>query len=189
MARVVRAAQLSAYDKQITDARATGVVWESIPRMEAVSTATVAAINKETLWRFWLPRGLIVTGMGMLSSGAGASLTHQWFSVREVATLALVKQTVDDTAAAWASSTLRQGLWLGGGTWTVPADGSYYLGVAQTGTTAATFVGQVAAVALMQLPPILSGVTTDTISTGVAPPTAGGPLSGVNGRPYIQLTG
>jgi len=138
----------------------TGSVAQTMSRTTAVANLTALLSGREDLQLIWLNQGTRVTSITHYSATtAGATLTAQWFSLRN-ASRQLLAVTVDDTNVAWAADTAKT-LALAV-PYTVRVSGYYYVGRMIAATTVPTLRGRTGIAALNALAPINGGTTTDT---------------------------
>lgn len=154
-----------------------GVASESLARFLASGSITLAS---GTLLLAALPlrAGQVVTNMSFISTGTAAvTPTHWWFALYSQA-LALLGQTADQVAAAWAANALKT-LALAA-PYTVPTTGVYYAGVMVAAATPPTIAGGPTMQAgVSTLTPLLTG-NSSTALVATAPGTAGAITAGVN---------
>lgn len=162
----------------------TAYIRSNIDRMTGPAPAGVAALStgRLTLTALYLQAGEVVTSLTFISgTTAGATLTHTWFALYDFTTRALIRQTNDDTSAAWATATVKT-LNLSS-TYTVPTTGLYFAGINVTGTTVPTIIGNTTSTALLGLTPLINGSSTTGL-TATAPATAAAP-SAIAGQPLV----
>jgi hypothetical protein len=159
-----------------------------MPRYAAtVATFQPNSTGRLSLHAIRLRAGDVLTSISFMSGGtAGATLTHVWFALYD-ANRALLRVTADDTAATWAASTVKT-LTLAS-SYTVPADGTYYLGGVVVGTTMPTLQGSAGpTAAAAAVAPVSAGTSTTGL---VAPATAPNPaaaLTAIAGTPLAWVS-
>ena len=137
-----------------------GSVAQTMSRTTAVANLTALLSGREDLQLIWLNQGQRIASITHYSATtAGATLTAQWFSLRN-ASRQLLAVTVDDTNVAWAADTAKT-LALAV-PYTVRASGYYYVGRMIAATTVPTLRGRTGIAALNAIAPINGGTTTDT---------------------------
>lgn len=159
----------------------TGAIFEAFPRVNQSSSAQ--AIVSGTLWMVAvdIPLGKTITSLSFWSgSTAAATSTHVWFALYDSAR-ALLRQTVDDTAASPWSANVEKNLALTS-TFVTTYSGLHYIGVNVTAGTTPTLLSCTGNTGLWGKAPILQG-TSNTGLTDTAPNPANA-LSAAGGRPY-----
>lgn len=152
----------------------TGAKRLTMPRSVVSSAAFQPnATGRLSLHAIRLKAGDVLTTASFMSgTTAGATLTHVWFALYD-ANRALLRVTNDDTAATWAANTVKTLTFAT--SYTVPADGTYYLGIVVVGTTMPTLMGGTTVPAAVNtVPPIAVGTSTSSL---VAPGTAPNPAA------------
>jgi hypothetical protein len=139
--------------------------------LESLSTGVMTAVP------LWLKSGDKVTNLSFLSGAtAAATLTHWWFALySNAATPALLAQTADQVAAAWAADTWKT-LALSAPV-TIGATGVYWAACMVAATTVPSLIGTRGAKALLGADPVLgqtsgSAMTTTATATLVTPAAA-----------------
>lgn len=159
-----------------------------IPRAAAtVATFAPNSSGRLSLHAIKLRAGDVISSISFMSgSTAGATLTHVWFALYD-ANRSLLRVTADDTAAAWAVNTVKT-LALAS-SYTVPADGTYYLGIVVVGTTMPNLQGSAGpTAAAAAVAPISAGSsTTGLVAPGTAPATAAA-LTAIAGTPLAWVS-
>ena len=164
---------LPAWQKRSTGYKArTGALAETYSRSGTVSIATqaVSGTSVTQVTMIELFAGMVISTITLLSGTTpGSGMTHQWFFLAD-ASRVQVATTADDTSTAW-SANAEKGLAIAAiasgasSTYTVAADGLYYLGVCVTGTTPTLVGNTLVSATYAALPPIVAG-SSDTVTTG-----------------------
>jgi hypothetical protein len=152
--------------------RRTGALAETFSRSgNALSGSVTAVTTGVTLMTaIELVAGQVISNITFLTgTTALATGTHQWFFLTDSSRVQLAT-TTDDTSTAWAATsekTLAVSQIASGAsaTYTVTADGLYYLGVCVNAGTMPNWTGVIGSAPAVSLAPIICG-TSDTISTG-----------------------
>lgn len=115
-----------------------------------------------------IPAGKTISSIGVASGSTAAGVPlNQWFCLVRASDLAVLAQTVDDTNAAWAASTLKT-LALQA-PFTPSVDTPVYVGVLVVATTTPSLLGYVSAgisnVALSGAGPAAGGNSTNGLTT------------------------
>lgn len=168
----------------------TNAIAQAFDRRAASSTTGTAALTsgRLSMYAVYLTAGTVVTSASFLSGGTAAvTPTHQWFALFDSSRV-LRKVTNDDTTTAWAANTVKT-LTFAGGTYTVPSDGLYYLGIMVEAGTVPSLLGMIGSSVLAAIPPIVQG----SADTGMSnPPTVGSftaaALTASSTRPYWYLS-
>lgn len=120
----------------------TGVFAETVARSQCLSTA-VAPITtgQELLCSIWLPAGLTVSNITILTGGtAGATMTHWFFELLSNEAAPVVRgHTADQTSGAIAANTLITKALVT--PFVTTYSGLYYIGVTVSATTMPTYTG------------------------------------------------
>lgn len=155
----------------------TGITIGTMDRRLISGVAGVLTSGTMKLATISLPKNFTVTSISFLSGTTALVLgtsPHAWVALFDVPTLALLRQSTDDTAATWgASSLFTKNL---SSTYTTTAAGLFYIGVmvAMTGgtmPTMATFSTEIAAV--NALAPATGGNSTASLGATAPDPCAG----------------
>jgi hypothetical protein len=132
-----------------------------------------------------LPAGVPVSSITFASgSTALVTGTHQWFALYDVATRALLRQTVNDGATAWAATT-RKTLALTS-SYTPSVDTPVWVGIMVAAATVPTLTGIATQSSLNGLTPLLGGIS-NTGLTGAAPDPCNAP-TGFGSWPYCYVS-
>lgn len=155
----------------------TGVTYQNFSRFANQTVTGALASGQMKVSAIWLPTGFTVTSISFLSSTAlvlGTS-PHFWFALFD-SSGNLLRQTADQTAAAWAATTLKTVNL--SSTFVTTYTGLHYLGVmvAQTGGTFPTLVAANVSTGAVSLAPILGGSGGDSGLTTTAP----NPMAAIN---------
>lgn len=153
----------------------TGITYQNFDRQMTVSLALTNALTSASLRMaaIWLPQGFTVTSISFMS-GSTALVTsgvdpHFWVALYD-SSLALLRQSTDQTSATWAANTLKTTNL--SSTFTTTYGGVHYLGLlvkaGSTGTQPTLTVSNMANTQLIGLPPITHG-TSSTGLTATAP--------------------
>src|SRR6266511_149825 len=141
------------------------------------ANAAPLASGRLSLQAIWLPSALTVHSISFFSSAtAGATLTNQLFALYN-SSLALLRQTVNDVATAWAASS-EKNLALTSDFITIYS-GLYYLGVMVAATTVPTLLGTSATTggnAIYSLGSSVGGPSNTGLTT-IAPDPANAPAA------------
>lgn len=150
-----------------------GTIAETIPRI-LCPEANLAALTSGTLslHAIYLRAGQRISSISFMSATtAAATPTNQWFALYDQ-NRALLRQTVNDGAAAWAANSIKT-LPLTS-PYTVTYTGLHYVGIMVTATTVPTLKGLAAKTAsqLAGLAPILHGNSSTGLTTAAPDPAA-----------------
>lgn len=175
---------------QIQAARLTGApagsVAESYPRVGAriADAVSVLTTGKLMLQAIHIPAGVTVTNITMRgSSTAAVSPTNWWFALYD-SSLNLLRQTADQTTAAWAANASKT-LALTS-PFVTTYSGLYYVGESMAAATVNNLIGMSSS-GVTTVAPVIFGLTADTGLTATAPNPAGA-ITGASGQVYIYLT-
>ena len=138
--------------------------------LESLSTGVMTAVP------IWLRAGDVVTNLSFLSGAtAGGTLTHWWFALySNAATPALLSQSADQVAAAWAADTWKT---LALATpQKIAASGIYYAACMVAATTVPSLIGTRGAKALVTGEGVL-GQTSGSALTATATATLASPAA------------
>ena len=151
-----------------------GAIAETFPRQAAGNTANCLTSGQLWLTAIYMNAGAVANHITFASGAPGLTLgtsPHLWFAVYDKS-LNLLRQTVDDTAAVWASySQLTESF---ASPLVLPYTGIYYIGIciSQGGGVLAAPGGAASwSNAQSHAPPVLSGSSTGGL-LGVAPAVA-----------------
>ena len=150
----------------------SGAISETIPRhMFEIASRTSLNSGQLRLVGIYLPKDVTITSISFVSGDtAVASGTNWWFALYD-SSRNLLRQTSDDTTAAWAAYTVKT-LNLSS-TYTTTAAGFYYVGIMVAATTVPTLLAATfAAKGFVALAPIINGSSTTGL-TSTAPDPAG----------------
>jgi hypothetical protein len=138
--------------------------------LESLATGVMTAVP------LWLRAGDKVTNLSFLSGAtAAATLTHWWFALySSAATPALLAQSADQVAAAWAADTWKT-LALSAPQ-TIAASGIYYAACMVAATTVPSLMGARGAKALVTGDPVL-GQTSGSALAATATATLAAPAA------------
>lgn len=155
----------------------TGAAAESLLRSLASGSINLVS-GTLMLTAIPLRAGQVVTNLSFISTGTPAGTPTHWFFALYSQALALLGQTADQVAAAWAANTLKT-LALAA-PYTVPTTGVYYAGVMVAATTPPTIAGGPTMQAgVSTLVPLLTGNSSAGL-VATAPGPAGAITAGVN---------
>lgn len=148
--------------------------------LEALTTAVMTAVP------LWLKAGDKITNLSFLSGAtAAATLTHWWFALySSAATPALLAQTADQVAAAWAADTWKT-LALSAPQ-TITASGIYYAACMVAATTVPSLIGTRGAKAIVTGETVL-GQTSGSALAATATATLATPTA-VRQLPLVVAT-
>jgi hypothetical protein len=148
--------------------------------LESLATGVMTAVP------LWLKAGDKVTNLSFLSGAtAAATLTHWWFALySSAATPALLAQSADQVAAAWAADTWKT-LALSAPQ-TITASGIYYAACMVAATTVPSLIGTRGAKALVTGETVL-GQTSGSALTATATATLAAPTA-VRQLPLVVAT-
>lgn len=148
----------------------------NLPRFPLTDVAEALASGVMTAVPLWLRQGDVVTNLSFLSGATAANTpTHWWFALySNAATPALMAQTADQAAAAWAADTWKT---LALSTpQTIKATGIYYAACMVAATAVPSLMGARGAKALLSGEPALGQTSgsalTATATATLATPTA-----------------
>lgn len=164
----------------------TGALAENIPRLLVTSANNTAfATDTLVLVAIYLPRNLTITSISFHSGGTSALVAvNQWFALYD-SSRNLLRQTNDDTNAAWASNSVKT-LNLTS-TYTTTTAGLFYVGINVKASQVQTLRGITAtATQILALSPTLCG-TSNAGNGATAPNPANAPtISGA--IPYCYVS-
>jgi hypothetical protein len=148
--------------------------------LESLTSGVMTAVP------LWLKAGDKVTNLSVLSGAtAAATLTHWWFALySSAATPALLAQSADQVAAAWAADTWKT-LALSAPQ-TITASGIYYAACMVAATTVPSLIGTRGAKALVTGETVL-GQTSGSALTATATATLAAPTA-VRQLPLVVAT-
>lgn len=144
----------------------TGLFRVTIPRTNSGWAPTMAPLlsGRLSMQAIYLKAGETVSNiMFMSGSTAMATPTNWWFALYGTDGTTLLRQTADQTTAAWAASTQKT---LALTTpYTVPTSGYYYLGIMVKASTVPTLYGVSINVNITGLAPVMEGTSTTALTT------------------------
>jgi len=151
-----------------------------------VAAASVPALTSGTmrLTAVWLPKGAIVSSITYLSGAVPAGLTNRWFALLD-GSRNLLRTTADNTGAWTAGATLTLPLT---STYTVPADGLYYVGFCEVATTVTALRGMGGSSNAMSIPPILNGDSGTALTNAASTPATSPAITAQGGIPYAYVS-
>ena len=164
----------------------SGVIAETTPRqLLNYGNEPLLTSGKLYLASIYLPKDAVITSISFTASttGAGTPL-NQWFALYD-SSLALLRQTLDDTTTAWGTGVTKT-LNLTS-TYTTTASGMFYLGIMVKATTVPTLRAEDihTNIDIVGLAPILYGTTNNTGLTDTAPnPATGLTVTTADAMPY-----
>lgn len=158
----------------------TGAIAETQPRFLPASDTALLTSGRLHLTGIWLPADRVITSATYLSAGTAAiTPTHQWFALY-TSSLVLLRQTSDDTSAAWAGSTYKTLNFTS--QVTPPYTGLYYLGVMVEAATPPSLRCTTMASGVASQTPMLNGYTNAALTATAPNPSAA--LNLQTGLPY-----
>lgn len=161
----------------------TGVTFETFSRYTGIINAVAPTSGTLRLAAIWLPAGFTVTSISHYSGTTALSLgtsPHYWVALYDSAR-ALLRQSTDDTAAVWASGTMKTTNL--SSSYVTTYSGLHYIGVLQamTGGTLASYAGIGTTLATIgNQAPALSGNSSSSGLGATAPDPAGAIASATN---------
>lgn len=149
----------------LTASRPAAARAETMPRTQTLASLGMLLSGRLHLVAVQLPAGLPVASITFVAGATGAATpTNQWFALfNNAATPALLRQTADDTTAAWAANALKT-LTLTS-PFTTTYSGLHYLGIMVAATTVPTLMGVNGITAITATGPTLSGSSTAGLTT------------------------
>jgi len=153
----------------------SGMLYETLDRnlCDEVNTSALSS-GRLSLAAIWLPVGITISTVSFWSATTAAGTpTNQLFGIYNV-NRNLLRSSVNDTTAAWASNSIKT-LSLSSA-FTTTYSGIYYLGIMVTATTVPTLKGNTAKVGgqLNAAAPSMGGTSNTGLTTGL-PATANAP--------------
>lgn len=154
----------------MTASTPSGALAETISAPLCTTDGSVLSTGRMSLVGIYLYAGTVVTSATFLSGGTPLGTgTHQWFALYSSA-LALLKQTSNDTNAAWAANTKKTLNFTS--TYTVTTTGFYYLGINVTASTVPTLRTWAMSSGVSTQTPLLTGFSTSSLTTTAPDPAA-----------------
>lgn len=165
----------------------TGAIAQTFPRVPNIPQAlSVLLSGRLNLTAIYLPAGPVSSATFISGSTPGAALTHQWFALFDITTRALLGQTVNDGATAWAANAAKTLAF------STPVEIEEptlaFLGINVTAGTVPTLSGSGGggALAPTSVPLVFNGYSTSGL-TGTAPDPAAAPTAFQN-TPYAYVS-
>lgn len=152
-----------------------------------VTGTVVPALTSGTLrmTAIWLAKGTVVTNLTYLAGTAATSLTNRWYAFFDAARN-LLRTTADNTSAFNGGSSLTLPL---SSSYTVPADGIYYVGICEVATTPTALRGIASTTgAAIALPPILNGDSTASLTNAASTPSTAAAISANGNIPFAYVS-
>lgn len=162
----------------------SGVVASTLDR-RMIANGAISALTSGTLRlnAAWLPKGTVVTSVSFLCGTSAVTLTGRWFALYDAAGKKL-RTTADDTSSWGAGTVLTLPLT---SSYTIPADGIYYLGICEVAGTGTQLRGVTGNSNAMGLPPVLAANGAGSLTTAsTAPATTA--LTPVSWLAYAYVT-
>jgi len=153
-------------------------------RTVAGSSIPVVASGTMRMTAIWLAKGTVVTSVTYLAGATAAGLTNRWFALFDLAKN-LLRTTSDNTATWAAGATLTLPL---ASTYTVPADGLYYIGICEVATTTTALRGIGASSNSIGISPPLNGDGPTGLTNAASTPAAGPALTVSGNMPYAYVS-
>jgi hypothetical protein len=163
----------------------TGALAETIPfRLGASAVVAMGTTGQMRLVLIWLPSRITVTSISFVAGSTGMTGgTHGYAALYRADTLALLRQSTDDTATTWTASTVKP--YTLSSTFVTTFAGWYYLGLCLTASGLPTLTGFAGSGTLNALAVISSATATGAASTAPNPVAS---LVGVGGIPYAYVS-
>jgi hypothetical protein len=152
-----------------------------------ITGTVVPALTSGTLRlsAVWIPKGTVVTNITYLCGTAATSLTNRWYSLFD-GSRNLLRTTADNTSAWNAGSTLTLPL---SSTYTVPADGLYYVGICEVATTPTATRGIASSTgAGIAISPVLNGDSTASLTNAASTPSTAGTITASGNIPFAYVS-
>lgn len=152
-----------------------------------ITGTVVPALTSGTLrlTAVWLPKGATVTNVTYLCGTAATALTNRWFSLFD-ASRVLLRATADNTATWNAGSALTIPL---ASTYSVPADGLYYVGICEVATTPTALRGVASSTgAGIAIAPILNGDSSTALTNAASTPATAATITASGNLPFAYVT-
>lgn len=150
--------------------RASGLYGESIPRNTHLDNVNLLTSGRLALQLIWLPIGTLTNITFVSGTTAVVTPANQWFALYNTS-LALLRQTANDTTTAWAANTVKT-LALTS-TYTITVPGLYYVGVMVDAATVPSLVGATHQNSqITNLATIAFGLSTTGLTTTAPDPAA-----------------
>lgn len=112
--------------------------------------------------------------------------TAQWFAIYSLARARLAV-TADDTNVAWNAGAAKT-LAITGAPYVVPASGFYYLGINVVAGTVPSLTGMTSGTAISGVAPILQGSSTTGLTNPASAPDPAAALTAIGLRPYAYVS-
>jgi hypothetical protein len=164
----------------------TGALAVTLDR-RLITGTVVPALTSGTLrlTAVWLPKGTVVTNLTYLCGTAATTLTNRWFALFD-ASRVLLRTTADNTATWSAGSALTLAL---SSTYTVPADGLYYVGICEVATTPTALRGIASSTgAGIAIAPILNGDSTAALTNAASTPSTAAAITANGNIPFAYVS-
>ena len=163
----------------------TGALATTMDR-RVVSGSSITALTSGTmrLSAVWLPKGAVVSSITYLSGAVPVGLTNRWFALLD-GSRNLLRTTADNTAAWSAGATLTLNL---SSTYTVPADGLYYLGFCEVATTVTALRGLASSSNSATIAPVLNGDGAASLTNAASTPATSPAITAQGGIPFAYAS-
>ena len=178
----VNKSQLDAAAVRYSPAGALGTTMDR----RTVASAALPAVASGTLrlTAIWLAKGAVVTSATYVAGTAATALTNRWFSLFD-ASRNLLKTTADNTAAWSAGAALTIPF---SSTYTVPADGLYYVGITEVATTPTALRGMGGSSNAIGIPPILNGDSSSGLTNAASTPATAAAITASGSIPFAYVS-
>lgn len=169
--------------------RPSTITYETMPRGSQINSASAISSGVLTLCAVALPKGAVISNITFVSSTTAAGTpTHWWFGLYDSSRVQLAT-TADQTTTAWAASTAKtlSIATIASGaasSFTTTYEGLYYLGLLVTATSTPTLPVCAIAAGIGALTPLLSGSSTNALTTPPAFPFTAGAILGGSSQIY-----
>lgn len=152
-----------------------------------VTSTVVPALTSGTLrlTYIWLPKGTVVTNITYLSGTGATGITSRWYGLFDSARN-LLRTTADNASAFAGGSTLTLAL---SSTYTVTADGYFYVGICEVATTPTALRGIASTTgAAIALSPILNGDSTAALTNAASAPSTAAAITANGNIPFAYVS-